>query len=41
MTARGCELITSDVPKRADDIEALMAEGRPAAGARRNRRAGG
>jgi Xaa-Pro aminopeptidase len=41
VTARGCELITSDVPKRADDIEALMAEGRPAAGARRNRRAGG
>ncbi|NLD54301.1 MAG: M24 family metallopeptidase [Burkholderiaceae bacterium] len=38
VTARGCEILTGDVPKRATDIEALMAEGREAAGARRKRR---
>src|SRR5690606_16136409 len=31
VTARGCEILTGDVPKRAADIEALMAEGREAA----------
>ena len=28
LTAGGCELITADVPKNADDIEALMADAR-------------
>ncbi len=38
VTARGCEILTADVPKRAADVEASMAEGLEGAGAKRSRR---
>ena len=38
VTARGCEILTRDVPKHAAEIESLMAEGREPAGAKRGRR---
>ena len=41
VTETGCDVLTADVPKRADDIEALMSEASRATGSRSDSRGSG